>query len=70
MSIFSTLGVCYRCGDTNGPWTLIAGGWYCDNCYEIIKEKIEKKEKLIAGKVIAEEYKNYVRERTNNNSRL
>lgn len=27
-------GVCYSCGDTIGPWTLLKGRWLCDSCYE------------------------------------
>lgn len=26
------LGVCYKCGDTNGPWTLHQNGWLCEDC--------------------------------------
>ena len=26
------LGVCYKCGNTNGPWTWTAKGWLCEDC--------------------------------------
>ena len=26
------LGVCYKCGNTNGPWTLRQNGWLCEDC--------------------------------------
>ena len=28
----SCLGICYKCGDTNGPWTLHQNGWLCVDC--------------------------------------
>lgn len=26
------LGVCYKCGNTNGPWVWTAKGWLCEDC--------------------------------------
>lgn len=44
---FSGIGICVRCGDTQGPWTLIPGkGWICERCEEIMKnEKNDTKSK-------------------------
>lgn len=43
----SGIGICIRCGDTQGPWTIIPGeGWICDRCMEIMKnEKNDTKSK-------------------------
>ena len=32
------IGICVKCGDTQGPWTLTEEGWVCDDCYEKGKE--------------------------------
>ncbi len=44
---FSGIGICIRCGDTQGPWTMIPGeGWICERCEEIMKnEKNDTKSK-------------------------
>lgn len=26
------LGHCQKCGDTNGPWSLVNNKWLCDMC--------------------------------------
>lgn len=39
MKGFCTLGICSRCGDTEGPWGLYDGRWLCDRCGEMENEK-------------------------------
>lgn len=42
---FSTLGHCQRCGDTQGPWSLINNMWLCDICADAEERKQEDKNK-------------------------
>lgn len=38
MMMLQQWGVCFKCGDAQGPWTWEKGRWLCDSCYERQKE--------------------------------
>lgn len=35
---FGGIGICAKCGDTQGPWTWSEGRWLCDSCISRAKE--------------------------------